>query len=145
VLINIATILDAGADRVWRLIKKPSTFLFVVRGVLGVSGGKNWPETWREGEMVTTRLWPFHIVPAWRHQLRVISVSDTERTMKTVEHGGPLRKWDHTLRVEPIAENRSRYTDRLQIEAGMLNWVAWPLVQAFFRYRQMRLRIRVRR
>ena len=68
-LISIATVLATDADHAWQLIKKPSTFLYVARGLLGVSGSKDWPEEWRPGQTIKTRLWLFHLIPGWRHEV----------------------------------------------------------------------------
>lgn len=138
--IILTTVLDTDADRAWRLIQKSSTFLFVARGLLGVSGSKYWPENWCEGETIKTRLWLFHFIPTWRHQLHIISVNEMRREIKTAEHGGLMRTWKHTLSVEPISGDRCRYRDGLEFEAGILTWFMWPAIQVFFRYRQMRLR-----
>jgi len=139
-LFNLATILDTDADNAWRLIKKPSTFLFVARGLLGVSGSRNWPDEWCAGQTINTRLWLFHLLPAWRHEIRVLSLDDSSRVIKTAEKGGLVQTWNHALLVEPISADRCRYTDKLDVDAGILNLLVWLFLQTFFRYRQMRLR-----
>ena len=143
-LVTFSTILEADADTAWRIVKQTSTFHYVARGLLGWAGTAEMPEEWQEGYEVQGRLVLFHFLPVWRHHLRIISVNDTKHEIKTTEHGGPMRTWNHTLAVEANSPSSCRYTDRLEVEACFLTPLAWPFVQAFFRYRQMRLRRLVR-
>jgi hypothetical protein len=143
-LFTFSTNLEADADTAWRIVKKTSTFQYVARGLLGLACSAEMPEEWQEGCEIQGRLVLLHFLPAWRHQLRVVSVDGSRREIQSTEHGGPMRIWNHTLTVEPNSPSSCRYTDRIEVGAGYLTQIMWPFVQAFFRYRQVRLRRLVR-
>ena len=60
--------------------------------------------------------------------------------MLTNERGGPVRMWNHRIKVEPLSERRCLYTDELELRAGVLTAFVWLIAHLFYRYRQMRWR-----
>jgi hypothetical protein len=95
------------------------------------------PATLAEGETLTLRLKVLGI-PANRHTLHLAAVDDAARTLRTREHGGVLRAWNHTIAVEPADGASCRYTDVVEIDAGPLTPVAHAIARAFFAHRQRR-------
>jgi hypothetical protein len=80
------------------------------------------------------------VVPAYRHTIEVVAVDEEERTIRTHEHGGVLRRWDHVLHTEPLGgdEARCHYSDTVTIDAGRLTAVVAALAVGIYRYRQRR-------
>jgi hypothetical protein len=95
---RISTGLDAPAGRVWPLLERKETFLYVTRGLMGFSGAENWPEEWREGEEVVGRIRLPQVLPGWRHRIRLVSADKIEI------HAGAL-----TLAVWAFAHAFYRY------------------------------------
>ena len=139
--VKVSTLLNAPVDRVWDTVKKPQTLVRVSRGVMRFGGADKWPSEWREGEDVETRFFFFGFLPAfWVHHLRVVRLNDQRREVLTNERGGLIHRWDHFIQVDEEAEGRSRYTDRIEIGAGLLTPVVWAYAHLFYRYRQMNWR-----
>jgi hypothetical protein len=116
-------------------VQRADTFVYVTRPLLGVRDPL--PETLGQGETLTLRLKVLGL-PANRHTLHLETVDHDARTVQTREHGGALRTWDHTIRVDPLTETTCRYTDEVEIEAGRLTPVAHAIANAFFAHRQRR-------
>jgi hypothetical protein len=89
---------------------------------------------------IETRLRFFHLLPGWSHSLRVVRVDACARHLESEERGGPVRRWDHRIALQPLSEHRCRYVDEIEIEAGALTAFVWAFAQLFYRYRQMRWR-----
>jgi|SRR5688500_18806939 len=143
--IVVSTELEADADRVWAAMQHPTTFLYVCRGLFGIPALAGRSEPFREGESGTGWIFAFHVLPLHRHSIELADVDGASRTMRSREHGGVLRAWNHALHVEPVGEGRSRYTDTVDIDAGPLTGVvAWVAVR-IYRYRQRRWRRLARR
>ncbi|MFC3101036.1 hypothetical protein [Altererythrobacter lauratis] len=53
--------------------------------------------------------------------------------------GGLIRRWDHTMLVEPEGKG-SRYTDRVDVEAGALTFAAAGFARLLYTHRQRRWR-----
>jgi hypothetical protein len=145
VIARISTDLDIPADLAWETVKKPETFVYVVRGALGVQQLDEIPEDWGAGLTVRVRLFFFHVSPAWKHEIRIVRLDEAAREIYTNERGGGVRKWNHRLTFEPLSEQRCRYTDEIEIGAGPLTPFVWLFAHAMFRYRHMRWRKLARR
>ena len=128
----ISTELPASADRVWALTLRGDTLSYIARGLVGF-GGEGLPQAFTEGSAVEVRLWFFGVLPAWRHHLAIRSIDHQRRELLSNERGGLVRVWNHLIKVESVDAARCRYTDDLEIEAGLF-------AQGFYRYRQWRWR-----
>lgn len=143
--VHLETELGADVGRVWDAMLRPATFLYVVRGLFSVPMLAGRTEPFEAGESGTAWLFVFHVIPAYRHTINVISVDPASHTVRTHEHGGMLRVWNHTLHAEPIDGGRTRYSDTLEIDAGPLTPVVAFGARWIFRYRQRRWHRLVRR
>jgi hypothetical protein len=106
---------------------------------LGVDGGPL-PETLDEGETIARRLEFMNAIPANLHTIEIVEINDATRTARTREHGGALKKWNHTLHVEPLTDTTCRYYDSVDLDAGRLTGLTYTVVNAFFAHRQRRWR-----
>jgi len=97
------------------------------------------------GERGTGWLFAFHVIPAYRHTIEIVEVDEANRTVRTHEHGGLLKAWNHTLHVEPIDGRSSRYTDTVDIDAGLATALVAVVAKGIYRYRHRRWRKLVRR
>jgi len=72
--IHLQTTLPTSADRVWRAMQSPVTFLYVCKGLFGMPALAGRAEPLRAGERGTGWLIAFHVIPAYRHTIEVIEV-----------------------------------------------------------------------
>jgi hypothetical protein len=120
-------------------VKKVDTLRYITRGVLGFRPRGTVPERLREGDVIRVRLFFFHVIPGWSHEIRIVRVDDEARRIDTREGGGAVRTWNHTIAVEP-AGAATRYSDEIEIEAGLLTAAVAAYARLFYRYRQRRWR-----
>ena len=92
----------------------------------GASAGRP-PPCAHTGRLVQT--WTSLISPSTPATL-VGSVATGQGVPVARERGGLVRSWDHTLSVTPVGEHRSRYRDRVVIDAGPLTPVVTTLAVA---------------
>ncbi len=164
-LVRLSTTLDAPPDVVWRALQQVDTFRYVTRGLMGMTADARWPSEFRVGDVLTGRIWLAHVLPAWTHQVQIVSIDPARREIYTRENGGLLRNCNHRLRVESLDERdnwvdsvaqgthagetppagRCRYTDEFEVRAGRFTPVAAAIIRVFFQYRQMRWRRLARR
>jgi hypothetical protein len=143
--VHVETDLPAPATRVWEAMQQPATFLYVVRGTLGVPALAGRTAPLRAGEVVTGWIFLFHVLPVHRHRIEVAAVDPAVGVVRTEERGGVLRRWDHVLQVAPVDAGSSRYSDTVDIDAGPLTGVVAAWAELFYRYRQARWRRLARR
>lgn len=134
--------LDVSAEQAWHALKLRDTFLFITRGVMSYRGSESWPELLMSpGVEICTVVYPFGFLPGSVHTFKIVSVDDTAREIKTKEHGGLIRTWNHTMKIAPVSDLCCRYYDRIEIDAGALTVPMWSFAQFFYRYRQRRWQI----
>jgi ligand-binding SRPBCC domain-containing protein len=144
-LVRVSTRLPAPAGVVWDTVQRTDTLRYVTRGLLGFRLEGEAPERLAEGETYRMRLLFFGLLPAWRHEIRVVRLDDAHREIRTEEHGGPVRTWRHRIAVDDEGWGSTRYLDEIEIAAGVLTPFVWLYTQLFYRYRQRRWRRLARR
>lgn len=136
--IEITTELPTTADRVWDAMQHPASFLYVTRGLLGFPALAGRTDPLRVGETGSGWILALHVVPLHRHTIDIVAADERTRTIVSHEHGGVLRRWEHTLHVEPVGDRTCRYSDTILVDAGVLTTVVAAIARAFYRYRQRR-------
>ncbi|CCH89346.1 conserved protein of unknown function [Modestobacter italicus] len=100
------------------------------------------PVTWRvEDYLVTMRL--LGLVPLGRQTISISFPTTTPDRLLLRDNGSGqlLRRWDHLITIEPGSRpGRTRYTDRIDVEAGRFTVVAWAFAHMLYRWRQRRWR-----
>lgn len=136
-IVQISTKLEISAEKAWQTVKKSSTLAFITKGLLGFSQD-NFPTEWKESETVSTRLFLFNFIPAWKHEIHFGRIDDKQAELYTNEKGGIISVWNHLIKIEAVNEQSCYYTDKIEIEAGILTPMIWCFAQVFYRYRQRR-------
>ncbi|MGY1673218.1 SRPBCC family protein [Geodermatophilus sp. SYSU D00710] len=135
-----STVLAAPADVVWSAVRTPAALVHVAAPVLRFPALEARIRPWQAGESVTTWLLLFGLLPVSRHTLRVESVDDDARAVRSDDHGSLVRSWRHLITVTPLDEGGCRYTDEVEIDAGPLTGPVWLFAEALYRWRQRRWR-----
>ena len=139
-MVRVSTELEIPPELAWETVKKVSTLQYITRGLLGFHPLGEIPEAIAEGDVIRVRLFFFHVLPAWKHEIRIVGLDEEARRIETMEHGGSVKRWNHVITVEPAGERRSRYTDRIDLDAGRLTPLIAGYAKLFYRYRQRRWR-----
>jgi hypothetical protein len=124
---------------VWEAVQDVDTLRYVTRGLLGFRPLGPVPARISDGDVIRVRLLFFHVLPAWKHEIRIVRVDQAQRRIETAEHGGGVRTWNHVITVEPAVAG-SRYTDAIEIDAGAMTPLVEGYAKLFYRYRQRRWR-----
>lgn len=146
-LVTVSSELPISADRAFALAQRLDTFEFVVAPVLRLAlpaeqrEAARSADAFRIGAEYSGRLWYFKVIPAWTHTLKIVAGGPTSRgafEIYTNETSGPVRVWNHRLTFEPTGEGSCRYTDQIEIPAGVEGFGTRLFVRSFFRYRHRR-------
>ena len=57
---------------------------------------------------------------------------------RALARGALIRRWDHLITIEPAGPRRTRYTDWVEAEAGLLTPLVWAFARVFYAHRQRR-------
>ncbi len=143
-VVKVHTQLPTSADHARRVLARRDTFLYVTRGAFCYTDANRYPEELHEGQEIQTRILFFHSIPAWRRHLRLVRVDGKRREVLSQERKGFISAWNHRIHIEPENTVRCRYTDEIEIRAGILTPLVWAFAHLSLRYRQLRLRRLIR-
>jgi ligand-binding SRPBCC domain-containing protein len=138
VTVRVSTELPIAAEHACRLAQKPALLSHVLWPWLALEPIPPLPEKIAPGEELRAHLRFFGVLPGWTHTLRIDRLG--EREIASHEFGGPVKTWNHTLTFEPTSERSCRYTDAVEVSAGLLTPLVGLFAALIYRYRQMRWR-----
>src|ERR1700752_4155710 len=114
--------LPCDADRAWAAVQTSALLLEVVRPLVAIRPlpGEAFPERWTAGMTLACRSYLFGVIPLGTRTLAFESVDPAARAMQTRERDALVRRWDHRIAVRPLGPGQCRYSDDIEIEAGLL-------------------------
>jgi hypothetical protein len=134
--IKASSVLPAGRDIVYSELRKISTLLYVCSPMAAFTplDGQN---AWEAGARFRLKLkvmgldFGEHVIRVTRFGTHMIS---------TEEHNRHVPKWNHTILLEDWGERRTKYSDVVEISAGLKTPFVWLWAHVFYRHRQRRWR-----
>jgi hypothetical protein len=133
----VSTDLPIAAERACQLAQKPALLTHVLWPWLTATP-EALPEVLCEGDEISIRLRFLGVLPGWTHTIRIDRLASQEISSR--EHGGPVTAWNHQLTFEPASSTSCRYTDTVEIHAGLATPIVVLFAHFIYRYRQARWR-----
>jgi hypothetical protein len=117
----------ASPQEVWRVASDWSSLVAASRGLLSYEGAPEGPL--RPGQTVVLSLSFLGLFPPKPWTITIEQLDRDSMTMFSVEHGPPVRRWEHWMEVGPAPGGGARLSDRIEIDAGTMT----PLYAIFAR------------
>ena len=143
--VALSTDLAAPPDAVWRALTSPATLIHVARPLLRFPDLEGRTSPWRQGDTARTRVLLLGVLPVGQHRLTIEEIDEVARRVQTDEGSVVLRSWRHQITIQPRGSGGCRYTDVVEIDAGLLTPVVARWAVGFYRWRQRRWRALARR
>jgi ligand-binding SRPBCC domain-containing protein len=135
-IVKIETTFSTPVDRVWSLLTKFDTLSFITRPMASFKPlGK--VSDWRKGSDYSFRLRIFGI-PMGVHEIRIVKMGRSEYTIVSHEHNRFVKTWNHTIKLEPLDDSTTGYTDIIEINAGKMTNLVVAFARIFYKHRQKR-------
>ena len=143
--VHVSTFLNASPTTVWSTVKRKELLHYVIAPMGkfspldGITRG-----AWISGTAYDGRSFMFSIIQVGTRTILIESADDRSMTIQSREHGEiGLKKWDHLIAVKPEGDG-SRYSDTIEIDAGVFTLLYWCYAEMFYRHRQRKWRKLVR-
>lgn len=141
--LRLSTTLDVPAERAWAMVQRPCLLDHIAWPVQAFEpiDPPVLPAVWREGRYLV-RLKLFGRLPISTQWIAIDLAAQGPDRYEAHDrgHGSLMSLWDHRIIIEPLSPSRCRYTDSVELHAGLLTPLAWAFSQLFFRHRQRRWR-----
>ena len=138
--LTVATILPIALDTAWAKVQTSALLEFVAKGMVAFlpTGGK-FPEKWKEGAVVTTKMRVYGFIPfGGQHTLRFEKIDGERKILQTSEWDSTAQVWNHKISMKKISDNEIYYEDEVIIYAGMLTPLISFWAKLFYKHRQRR-------
>lgn len=134
----ITTTFCADIDEMWTALQKTSSLMYVAAPILTFKreDGESLPERWELDREYPMKLYLLGIVPLGKHSIRIKRMDTEKKEILSQEEGFMARTWNHHIMVEKADERNIRYTDAIEVKAGLLTVFVWMFAHLFYRHRQ---------
>ncbi|HMQ30426.1 MAG TPA: hypothetical protein PKD53_06830 [Chloroflexaceae bacterium] len=142
-----ATILDCPPERAWQEVQTSRLLAYITSPLVRFVpvDPLSLPPVWSEERyLVQMRL--FGLLPfgtQWIVITRPVIDGTPGREhyeLRDNGHGDFIATWDHRIILRETEDGRTHYTDRVEVQAGLLTPFIWAYASLFYRYRQHRWR-----
>lgn len=136
--IIISTNLPMPIEWVWSKIETPNLLEYVASPILKFEPlePQQFPSIWGES-IYQVNVFFLNIIPLGRQSI-VISKDPNKKWLLDNGSGDLAKKWKHLIAIQSIDSITTRYTDKVEIEAGFLTPVVWLFAVFFYHHRQFR-------
>lgn len=136
---ELSTLCDCAADSLYDEVKKSKTMIRIAKPFIKFVQLPDYPlpEVWQEGKYLV-QLLLLGFVPFGKQW--IVIVPDAKYQLRDNGYSRLIRKWHHTIRIEDCGNSQTRYTDTVEIEAGLLTPLVYAFANLFFRWRQRQLK-----
>lgn len=140
---TISTYFDCTADELWDKIIEPGSLQFVAAPILSFIPKNNadFSNTWEIDKPYPLKLRLFSFIPLGTHTIRLVKIDKRSKMIQSREKGLLAPVWNHDIQFEEIEPVKVKYTDRIEIKAGLLTPIVWVFANLFYRHRQRRWRV----
>lgn len=127
------------------LLFKPETMRFLLRPVVRLvpRTPERLPARWDVGRYQAS-MWLLGFIPLGRQDIVITEIVADPVSGRWEFHddgsGSLTQRWDHRGILEALPEGRARYTDRVEVEAGLMTPAAWLFAKLVFAWRHHRWR-----
>lgn len=146
-LARISTTFDCTAEQLWDEVSRPASLRFIAAPLLHfeplVAGELD--GQWVVGKTYALRLSLFGFLPAGEHCITLVSIDRGANLIESKESGTLSPVWNHTIRFHSLGDSRLHYTDEIEIQARLLTGVIWAFAHLFYRHRQRRWKVLLRK
>jgi len=134
--VKVSSIFNINSSRVFEKVLQPSLLLEIVKPILKFIpiSPSVLPQTWEVNKEYNLKLYFFNIIPLGKHTIKIINID--KNSIISNETGNIAKVWNHTIIIEAYKNSKTRYTDIIEIKAGLLTIFVWVFAHIFYKHRQ---------
>lgn len=141
----VSSELNIDINTAWHVVQQSSLLEFVSKGKVKFKPIDNeFPTYWKEDIIIKTKILIYGFIPfGGTHSIKFIKIDHNNFTLSTEEKNVVAKIWNHGIYMEHVDENRIKYTDKIDLYAGILTGFVVKWVKSFYEHRQKRWKIKI--
>ena len=133
-VVQKTSVFPAGGDFVFQKLQQLETLQMIAKPYAPFEPIGETVSTWEVGSTSAYRFRLFGVIPFGTHTIHIVrfdpdGISSRERN----EH---VPVWNHDITLKAVDAKHTRYTDRVEIQAGWKTVFIWLWANAFYAHRQ---------
>ncbi len=147
---NIQTTFKCSYETVVENLNKSATHKYITSPLMSFTPVKadKYPENWVNGK-VEVHMKLFGLISFGKQIFGVEKIQENNKDEYIIRdngYGELVRKWDHWVFVRRThKDNKTIYVDRIEIKAGFLTVFVWIFANIFYRWRQFRWKMLIKK
>ena len=133
-IVQKTSVFPAGRDAVFQKLQQLETLQYIAEPYAAFEPVDQAVQTWTVGSTSSYRFRLFGVIPFGTHTIH-IERFDPE-CISSREKNDHVPVWNHDIMLEQADANHTRYTDRVEIQAGWKTVFIWLWANAFYAHRQ---------
>ena len=133
-VVQKTTLLPASKETVFRKLQQLETLQTIAKPCASFEPIGEAISTWVVGSTSVYRLRLFGVIPYGTHTIHILRFDpDGISSLEGNEH---VPVWNHDISLKAVDTKHTRYTDRVEIQAGWKTVFIWLWANAFYAHRQ---------
>jgi hypothetical protein len=138
--IRVTSVFPASVDAVWDKLQRLDTLQYIARPYAAFRPLDGAAMTWRDGCISRFALRLFGVIPLGVHTINVVMFSREALTVQTHESNKRVPVWNHQITLKPLGNDKTEYTDEVELFADFATPIVCAWSMAFYRHRQRKWR-----
>ena len=135
--IIISSILNKPIEKIWSKLLGVETLIYICKpmAIFKISTNEKYMK-WELNKEYVFKLLIYGFIPFGNHKIILEKIDETNKVIISKEHNKIVKIWNHIIKMENKGEKNIRYTDEVEIYAGIFTlFVAiWGII--FYKHRQ---------
>ena len=138
--VYVESVFDCPAPKVWHELLNSSSFVHIIKPLVYTKpvNPSQYPERWHQGLKLVIKPYLFSFLPMSKKTIFIEKVDSDSLFMQTRESDALVKVWDHAISVQDFGKEQTKYTDTIEIKAGIFTPIVWLFAKWFYRHRQNR-------
>ena len=134
--ITISSILDNSSEKIWNKLLDVETLIYICEPLATFKTKEKNLIKWELNKEYVFKLFIYRFIPFGNHKIILEKIDENSKIIISKEHNSIVKIWNHKIRMEDKGENCIKYTDEVELYAGVFtSFVAiWGII--FYKHRQ---------
>ena len=133
-IVNKTSIFPAPKETVFQKLQQLETLQYIAWPYAAFKPVGKAVHTWTVGSTSSYRFRLFGLIPFGTHTIHIVRFDPDGVSSREGNEHVPV--WNHDITMEPVDEDHTRYSDRVEIKAGWKTVLIWLWANVFYAHRQ---------
>lgn len=138
--VRVSSILPANIDTIFSKLQAVETLQVITYPYLSFISKDDSESMWQEGSVFKFEIRLFTMFPLGIHTINVEKFDQKSYYVATQEYNQFVPVWHHKIFLESLNDQETKYTDEVELDAGLLTFCVWLWAKLFYRHRQFKWR-----